>query len=72
MGQTRVRYNRSYRLYFLDREDHIARAHDIESPSDEDVRELAAKMWSEQKWGDLPRYSGVEIWERGRKVWRHP
>jgi len=70
MGRTRVQYNRSYRLYF--REDHIARAHDIASLSEQDVREILAKMWSEQKWGELRRYSGVEIWERGRKVCRHP
>lgn len=72
MEQTRAQYNRSYRLYFLDRQGHIAGAHDIESPSDEYVRELAAKMWGEQKWSDLSGYSGVEIWERGRKICRHP
>ena len=58
---------RSYRLYFLDTGDHIARAHDIEAPSDDGACEIAARMLSEQS-----HYACVEVWDRARKVFRHP
>jgi len=67
MEQDSAQSNRPYRLYFVDKEDHIARAHDIASPSDDHVLDLAAKMWSDQSL-----YSSVEVWEQARKVGRYP
>jgi len=58
---------RSYRFYFLDEKDVIARPHDIESGSDDEACELAALMLAEQTF-----YPSIEVWHGTRKVCRHP
>lgn len=58
---------RSYRLYFLDDGDRIARAHDIDSTSDAEACDRAAMMLREQS-----NFPCIEVWERARKVCRHP
>jgi hypothetical protein len=58
---------RFYRFYFLDATDSVAKAHDIESPSDKVACELAALMLVEQT-----RFPSIEVWEGVRKVCRHP
>ena len=54
---------RSYRLYFRDAEDALARPHDVDLASDEAARELAAQMLEKQT-----AYPSVEVWDRARLV----
>jgi hypothetical protein len=58
---------RSYRFYFLDAEQHIAKAHEIDASSDTEACELAAMMLAEQA-----DYPNIEVWDRTRKVRRLP
>jgi len=54
---------RSYRIYLRDAENVLAQGHDVELPSDEDARELAARMI-----GEHPAYPCAEVWDRTRLV----
>ena len=54
---------RSYRLYLRDAQNALSRAHDVELASDEDAREIAARMLNEQA-----TYPCVEVWDRARRV----
>jgi hypothetical protein len=54
---------RSYRIYFRDGGNAIAKAHDIDLASDDEVRQLAELMLIEQ-----PAYHCAEIWDRARLV----
>ena len=58
---------RTYRFYLLNALDHIAMAHEVEAGSDEEACELAAAMLKEQA-----RHPAIEVWDRTRKVCRHP
>lgn len=58
---------RSYRFYFLDGDNHIAKAWDIESSSDTEACELAALMLADQV-----DYPCIEVWDRARKVQCRP
>jgi hypothetical protein len=59
--------NRSYRAYFLDHSNKIAKGHDIESGSDTEVRQLARLILA----GQLD-YPAIEVWDRTRIVCRLP
>jgi len=61
------RATRIYRFYLLDDADHIVTAHEIEAGTDEEASELAAAMLRDQA-----RHRAIEVWERARKVCRHP
>jgi hypothetical protein len=54
---------RSYRIYFRDGDNQIARSHDVDLASDEEARELAALMLDEQT-----AHPCAEVWERARLV----
>ena len=54
---------RSYRIYLRDAENVLAQGHDVELPSDEDARELAARMLREK-----PTHPCAEVWDRARLV----
>lgn len=58
---------RSYRFYFLDGENHIAMAHEIDSSTDAEACDLAVMMLAEQS-----AFPSIEVWDRARKVCRHP
>ena len=58
---------RTYRFYLLDDGDHVVTAHEIEAGTDEEASELAAAMLREQA-----RHRAIEVWDRARKVCRHP
>ena len=54
---------RSYRLYLRDATNALARPYDADLTSDDDARELAARMLDEQI-----HYPCVEVWDRARLV----
>lgn len=54
---------RSYRVYFRDAVNAIARAHDIDLASDQEAHELAALMLDQQGI-----YPCAEVWDRARLV----
>jgi hypothetical protein len=54
---------RSYRLYFRDASDVLARADDVNLGSDDEARELATLMLEEQGI-----YQVAEVWDRARLV----
>jgi hypothetical protein len=54
---------RSYRIYLRDAENVLTQGHDAELASDEDARELAARMIMEQTV-----YPRAEVWDRTRLV----
>lgn len=59
--------SQSYRFYFLNGAGLIEHAQDIESGSDREACELAELMLLEQT-----TYPSIEVWNRTRKVCRHP
>ena len=58
---------RAYRFYFIDDGGSIAHAHDVDSSSDEEASDRAALMLRDQ-----PRFAAIEVWDRARRVCRHP
>ena len=54
---------RSYRLYFRDASNVLAMPHEVNLGSDDEARELAARMLDEQSI-----YRCAEIWDRTRLV----
>jgi hypothetical protein len=54
---------RSYRIYLRDATNALARPHDVDLASDNEARELAARMLNEQV-----NYPCVEVWDRTRLV----
>jgi hypothetical protein len=54
---------RGYRIYLRNDSHEVARPHDVELPSDEEARQLAALMLDEQ--GTCPC---AEVWDRSRLV----
>jgi hypothetical protein len=56
----------TYRCYLLDAQSHIALAEVIECFDDDEARLKARKILAEK-----PYYSGVEVWERDRRVHVH-
>ena len=54
---------RSYRVYFRDTQNAIARARDVDLASDDDARQLAVLMLDEQT-----NYPCIEVWDRARLV----
>ena len=54
---------RSYRIYLRDAENVLAAGRDVELASDEDARELAARMIEEQA-----THPCAEVWDRARLV----
>src|SRR5437764_427446 len=54
---------RFYRLYLRDAGDQIVRTHDVELGSDDDARQLAARMLNEQTADRC-----AEVWDRTRLV----
>ena len=54
---------RSYRIYFRDAHNGIARVREVELGSDDDARQLAILMLDQQN-----RYSCIEVWDRARIV----
>jgi hypothetical protein len=54
---------RSYRLYFRDASNSLSPPHEADLASDDEARELAALMLSEQVV-----YPCVEVWDRARLV----
>lgn len=63
MPQPNNTATRSYRIYLRDAKDHIAKAHDVDFGSDEDVRRLAVTILDEQD-----TYPCAEVWDRARLV----
>jgi hypothetical protein len=54
---------RSYRIYFRDARNSIAASHEVDLPSDDEARELAALMLDERNAS-----SSAEVWDRTRLV----
>ncbi len=54
---------RSYRIYFRDTTDAFTRTYEVDLASDNEARELAARMLNEQ--GACP---SAEVWDRARLV----
>ena len=54
---------RSYRIYFRDARNGIARSHEADLATDDDARQLVALMLDEQ-----PAYPCAEVWDRSRLV----
>ena len=54
---------RSYRLCFRDSNNVLARTFDVDMPSDDEVRDLAALMLEEQG-----AHACAEVWDRARLV----
>jgi hypothetical protein len=54
---------RPYRIYLRDAENVLAEGHDAELASDEDARELAARILNERT-----AYPCAEVWDRTRLV----
>jgi hypothetical protein len=52
-----------YRCYFLDAEDHIKAAEEIEAVSNSEVIDRALAMLK-----DRPQHQGIEIWEGTRRL----
>jgi hypothetical protein len=64
MRQNPTQAVRSYRVYLRDGSDMIARVREIDAGSDEEARQLAARMLYEQTI-----YPIAEVWDRARLVW---
>jgi hypothetical protein len=58
---------RSYRFYFFDTDNHIAKAQEVELSTDVEAGELAVLMLAEQSG-----YPSIEVWDRARRVHRLP
>ena len=54
---------RSYRLFFRDASNLLARSHDVDLTSDDDARQLALLILDKQT-----NYPCVEVWDRARLV----
>jgi hypothetical protein len=65
MASAETDARRSYRFYFLGLDGLIAKALDIDSGSDDEARELASMMLDEQT-----SFPGIEVWDRGRRVFK--
>ena len=63
MRQSTTTAIRSYRIYLRDGTNLPSRVHDVDLASDEQARELAARMLDEQN-----AYPCVEVWDRARLV----
>jgi hypothetical protein len=61
--QTTTTAIRSYRIYFRDTTDAFTRTHEVDLASDNEARELAARMLNEQS-----ACPSAEIWDRARLV----
>lgn len=64
MWQSTTTVIRSYRIYLRDAIDVLARAYDVDLGTDEDARQLAARMLDEQT-----TYPCAEVWDRARLVY---
>jgi hypothetical protein len=52
-----------YRLYLIDSDGHIAKAHQVKAASDDEACELAKLMLEEQS-----NYPSIEVWDQSRRV----
>jgi hypothetical protein len=62
MRQSTITTIRSYRIYLRDAENVLAQGHDAELPSDEEARELAARMIGEHTTAVRLSFSGQGAW----------
>ena len=56
----------SYKVYFLDHQDHIFAVDDIDAPDDEAAIDRASDLCASN-----PNCAAVEVWQRDRLLQRH-